>query len=87
MKRFQPFRPVGMAHGLIHFITKSWTGAPDEYEVIFNTNKTTMTCSCMDSSCRHKNYLPIGDSGLCKHSRLASEILWPILSRALKGVA
>lgn len=80
---FQPFRPVGAAHGLVQFVTKSWSGLPDEYEVTFDTATKTATCSCMDSVCRKKNFLGIGDQGLCKHCRLASVLLWPTIAKAL----
>lgn len=83
---FMPFKPIGFAHNLVQFETKSWTGGPDSYEVAFDLNDRCATCSCMDSTCRKKNYYPIGDPRLCKHSRLASQILWPILARALEAI-
>lgn len=83
MTHFQPFRPVGAAHGLVTFVTKSWTGLPDEYEVEFDTSERTVSCSCLDSTCRKKNHLPIGSAGLCKHSSLASKTIWPVIARAL----
>jgi hypothetical protein len=83
MTHFQPFKPTGMAHGNIQFLTKSWTGGPDEYEVEFDTSEKTARCSCMDSTCRRKNYFPIGSKSLCKHARLASTLLWPIIAKAL----
>lgn len=79
-----PFKPVGMAHGCVQFETKSWTGGPDTYEVEFDTSQKTASCSCMDSVCRKKNHYPIGARELCKHATLASQILWPVLARALK---
>jgi hypothetical protein len=82
---FQPFRPVGMAHGEIQFVTKSWSGGDGEYEVTFDCSSRSAHCSCMDATCRKKNFKRIGDHGLCKHSRLASEILWPVIERALTG--
>lgn len=81
---YQPFRPIGFAHGCVQFLTKSWTGGPDSYEVEFDLNGKTASCSCMDSTCRRKNHFPIGSKNLCKHGRLASTLLWPILARALK---
>ncbi len=83
MRPFQPFRPVGFSHGLIQFVTKSWTGQPDEYEVTFDVASRNVTCSCCDSVMRRKNYLPIGDPGACKHSRLAADLLWPVIARAI----
>lgn len=84
MDTFQPFRPVGMAGTLVQFVTKSWTGGPDDYEVTFDTHTQTVCCSCMDSTCRRKNHRPVGDAGLCKHCRLASKTLWPVIARALR---
>lgn len=81
----QPFRPVGMANGLIQFVTKSWSGAPDEYEVSFDIHRREVCCSCMDAICRKKNFKPIGNNGTCKHARYASLILWPIIAKALGG--
>lgn len=80
---FQPFQPIGCDGGLAQFWTESWTGAPGGYEVTFDINRSTVDCSCMDATCRKKNYKPIGDKGVCKHARLASEILWPVIAQAL----
>lgn len=87
---FQPFRPCTNAHGIIGFVTKSWSDTIDpvtkelaEYEVEFDIASHNVHCSCCDSVMRRKNYLPIGDPRACKHSRLASELLYPIIARAL----
>jgi len=81
---FQPFKPVGFDGTLLQFVTKSWTGGIDEYEVCFALDKMDVCCSCMDASCRSKNHRQIGDAGLCKHARLASQLLWPIIARSLR---
>lgn len=81
---FQPFRPVGYAHGLVHFVTKSWTGAGTEYEVAFDVEESTVTCQCMDSVCRKKNFHKVGSPESCKHARMASLLLWPVIATALR---
>lgn len=86
---WQPFRPIGCDGNLVQFVTESWSGAKDrdgktvEYEVHFDIGTQKAVCSCMDATCRQKNFKPIGDSGLCKHARKASETLWPVIKRAI----
>ncbi len=85
--RFQPFQPIGLAHGQVQFHTDSWSGEQNEgYEVTFDLHKRTVDCSCLDATCRKKNFRPVGSPHLCKHGRLASELLWPVIAQAL-GVA
>lgn len=89
LERIKPVIPVGSAHGLAHFVTASWSdlkvdGKVVEYEIVLDTNEWTMYCQCKDSVCRKKNYLPLGDEGLCKHSAWVAKNYWPIIARSLR---
>ncbi len=86
---FQPFEPQTPEYPVVPFTTESWSGEKDEhgdpaiYWIEFECEKKIMRCSCMDATCRIKNYKPIGSPQACKHSRLASQILWPVIAKAL----
>lgn len=73
-----------MAHGTLWFHTPSWTDPAHEgYEIEVDLAERRVHCSCMDATCRKKNWKEIGKPGKCKHAQYWEDIVWPVIERAL----
>lgn len=73
---------VGRDSEFMYFQTESWSGTGEVYEIIWSIHEHTVTCSCMDASCRQKTWYVLGKEGqnICKHVRRLRETILPAIS-------
>lgn len=52
------------------FSTDSWSGSGDEYTIAISKHDGTISCTCMDATCRRKvDRINAQDPRICKHAR------------------
>jgi len=74
---------IGEHEGKLMFWTPSWSGLPDEYEIIVDKEAGKVTCQCMDAICRKKWWsLYLDNKNICKHVRSLRQHVLPYLQKA-----